>query len=89
MRARVATAAPPDQRDSALERIDELAETIDAAEPEIGTVRYVLGWFTRKIPALAGTVRDLVLNPLVSRVVGAAGNVAAADFEQFLHDITT
>ncbi len=79
----------PDQRDGALERIGELAETINATEPEVGTLRYVLGWFTRKIPTLAGTVRDLVLNPLVSSVVGAAGNVAAADFEQFLQDITT
>jgi hypothetical protein len=89
LRNRVAAEAPPDQRDGALERIGELAETINAAEPEVGTLRYVLGWFTRKIPTLAGTVRDLVLNPLVSRVVGAAGNVAAADFEQFLQDITT
>ena len=89
LRARVAAEAPPDQCDGALERIDELAETVNATEPEVGTLRYVLGWFTRKIPALAGTVRDLVLNPLVSRVVGAAGDVAAADFEQFLRDITT
>jgi hypothetical protein len=89
LRSRVAAEAPLDQRDGALERIGELAETINATEPEVGTLRYVLGWFTRKIPALAGTVRDLVLNPLVSRVVGAAGNVAAADFEQFLQDITT
>ena len=89
LRAHVAATSPPEQRDGALERVDELGEAVTAAEPEIGTVRYVLGWFSRKIPALADTVRKLVLNPLVSRVVGAAGDVAATDFEQFLHDITT
>ena len=52
-------------------------------------MRYILNWFGRKIPALAGSVRDLVLNPLVSRVVGAADDVAAADLKQFLHEITT
>ncbi|WP_298797593.1 hypothetical protein [uncultured Pseudonocardia sp.] len=89
LRAHVAAAAPPEQVDGALERIDELAESVTAAEPEIGTVRYVLRWFRRNIPALAGTVQKLVLNPLLSRIVGAAGDVAAADFEQFLHDIAT
>jgi hypothetical protein len=40
----------------------------------------VLGWFREKVPALADAVRNLVLNPLVSRIVRAAGDVAAADF---------
>jgi len=88
LRAQVTADAPSDQRDSALERVDELAEAVTADEPEIGTLRYVLGWFRRKVPALAGAVRDLVLNPLVSRVVGAAGDVAAADFEHLLRDIS-
>jgi hypothetical protein len=89
LHAQVATAALAEQRDGALERVDELAESITAAQPEIGTMRYVLRWFHQKIPTLAGTVQKLVLNPLVSRVVGAAGDVAAADFEQFLHDLAT
>lgn len=88
LRARVAADAPSEQRESALERVDELAEAVTAEVPELGTARYVIGWFRKKIPTLAGAVRDLVLNPLVSRVVGAAGDVAAADFQQFLHDMT-
>ena len=87
LRARVAAESPPEQCTGALERVDELTDALTTEEPEIGTVRYVLGWFRKKAPALAGAVRDLILNPLVSRIVGAAGNVAAADFEQFLHDV--
>lgn len=88
LRAQVAANTPPEFRESALERIDELAEAVTAEQPELGTARYVLGWFRKKVPALAGAVHDLVLNPLVSRIVGAAGDVAAADFQHFLHDMT-
>jgi hypothetical protein len=88
LRAQVAANTPPECRESALERIDELAEAVTAEQPELGTARYVLEWFRKKVPALAGAVRDLVLNPLVSRIVGAAGDVAAADFQRFLHDMT-
>jgi hypothetical protein len=88
LRSRVATDAPLECRESALERVDELAEAVTAEEPELGTARYVMGWFRKKAPASAGAVRDLVLNPLVSRIVGAAGDVATADFQQFLHDVT-
>jgi hypothetical protein len=87
LRARVAAESLSEQRTGALERVDELTDALTTEEPEIGTVRYVLGWFRKKVPALAGAVRDLVLNPLVSRIVGAAGDVAAADFEQFLRDL--
>lgn len=88
LRAQVAANTPAEYRESALERIDELAEAVIADQPELGTARYVLGWFGKKVPALAGAVRTLVLNPLVSRIVGAAGDVAAADFQHFLHDMT-
>jgi hypothetical protein len=87
LRVQVAAEAPSDRRAGALERVDELTEALTTEEPEIGTVRYVLGWFRKQVPALAGTVRGLVLNPLVSRIVEAAGDVAAADFEQFLRDL--
>ncbi|MGI5133174.1 hypothetical protein ACQEVB_40680 [Pseudonocardia sp. CA-107938] len=87
LRTRIATEAPPERRDGAVERVDELAEAITAEQPDIGTVRYVLNWFRDKIGPLAGAVRDLVLNPLVAKVVGAAGDVAAKDLERLLHDV--
>lgn len=88
LRVQVAAEAPSEQRAGALERVDELTDALTTEEPEIGTVRYVLGWFRKKVPALTASIRDLVLNPLVSRIVGAAGDVAAADFEQFLRDLS-
>ena len=88
LRARIATEAPPERRDGAVERVEELAEAITAEQPDIGTVRYVLNWFRDKVGPLAGAVRDLVLNPLVAKVVGAAGDVAAQDFERLLRDVT-
>jgi hypothetical protein len=88
LRSRVAADTPPELRTSALERIDELAEAVTAEKPELDTARYVMGWFHRKVPTLASAVRTLILNPLLSRVVGAAGDVAAADLQHFLHDIS-
>lgn len=88
LRLQVQANTSPECREGALERIDELAEAMTAEQPELGTARYVLDWFRKKVPAMAGAVRTLILNPLVSRIVGAAGDVAAADFQHFLHDIT-
>jgi hypothetical protein len=87
LRVQVAEEAPSEQRVGALERLDELTDALTAEDPDVGTVRYVVAWFRKTVPALAIAVRDLVLNPLVSRIVGVAGDVAAADFERFLHDL--
>jgi hypothetical protein len=88
LRDRVAAEAAPDHRTGAVERVDELTEAITAEQPDIGTVRYVLKWFRTKVGPLASVVRDLILNPLVAKVVGAAGDVAAEDFERLLHEVT-
>jgi hypothetical protein len=88
LRAYVAAEAPAERREGAVERIDELAEAITAEQPDLGTVRYVLNWFRDKVGPLAGAIRDMVFNPLVAKVVGAAGDVAAKDFERLLHDVT-
>jgi hypothetical protein len=88
LRARIASEAPPERRDGAVERVDELATAITAEHPDVGTMRYVLNWFRDKVGPLAGAVREMVLNPLVAKVVGAAGDVAAKDFERLLQDVT-
>jgi len=80
LRARVAAGAPPDRRDAALERVDELEEAITAEEPDLTTVEYVRGWFVRHLPGLAGAVTGIIVDPVVGKLVEAAGQEIHANF---------
>ena len=82
LRAQVAAQAPPDKKDPALERVDELEEAITAEEPDLTTVEYVKKWFAKHLPQLAGAVTSVVLNPIVGKIVEAAGEVAASEFRK-------
>ena len=82
LRAQVAAQAPPDKKDPALERVNELEEAITAEEPDLTTVEYVKKWFAKHLPQLAGAVTSVVLNPIVGKVVEAAGEVAASEFRK-------
>jgi len=88
LRAQVLAQAPAQRGAQALERIDELEEAITAAEPDVTTMRYVKGWFAKHLPGLAGAVVGVVVNPVVGKLVAAAGDVAAAQFQQLLSDRT-
>jgi len=70
----VAAEAPPEQRAAAVERVEELHQAVFAEEPDLTTIQYVTRWFRRNLPALAGSVTALVVNPLVGRLVQLAGD---------------
>lgn len=72
--------APPEQRDAALERVDELQDAVIAQVPDLTTIAYVQRWFTRNLPKLAGAITGLIVHPLVGRVVESAGDLVAAEF---------
>lgn len=78
----VADSAPPETRDAALERVGELEAAITAEEPDLSTMEYVRNWFTRNLPKLAGAVTGLVVNPIVGKLVGAAGEALAGEFRR-------
>ena len=82
LRAQVTAQAPPDKKDPALERVDELEEAITAKEPDLTTMEYVKKWFAKHLPQLAGAVTSVVLNPIVGKVVEAVGEVAATEFRK-------
>lgn len=82
LRDRVAAEASADRRDSALERVDELEEAVVEGEPDVTTMAYVRSWFAKHLPALAGAVTALVVNPLVGKVVEAAGDLVAGEFRR-------
>lgn len=82
LRAQVAANAPPEAKDAALERVDELGEAIAAKEPDLTTMEYVTRWFGKHLPQMAGIVTGVVINPVVGKIVAAAGDLLAAQFKQ-------
>jgi hypothetical protein len=82
LKQKIAAQAPPEQRDAALERVDELHNAVVADKPDLTTMDYVRGWFGRNLPKLAGAVTGLLVHPLVGRVVEAAGDLVASEFKQ-------
>ena len=82
LRARVTADASPEQREAALERVDELEQAIVAEEPDLTTMEYVKSWFGRNLPKVAGTVTGLVVHPIVGKLVEAAGEAVAGEFRR-------
>ena len=55
---------------------------VNAEEPDLSVMEYVKGWFGKHLPQLAGAVASVVVHPVVGKVVGAAGDLAAAEFRR-------
>ena len=72
--------APPERRAAAVERVAELEQAILADEPDVTTIQYVGRWFRSNLPQLAGAVVSIVVNPIVGKLVGAAGDALVAEF---------
>ena len=84
LRARIDSAPDVDDaaRAAARERVDELEEAVTAQEPDLSTMEYVKKWFGRHLPTLAGAVASVVVNPIVGKLVAAAGDALSAEFRR-------
>jgi len=78
--AEVEANAPPERRAAAVERVAELEQAVLADEPDVTTIQYVGRWFRNNLPQLAGAVVGIVVNPIVGKLVGAAGDALVAEF---------
>jgi hypothetical protein len=74
--------ADPDTPDSAAEKLDELQEAVTGEAPSLSTMEYVRDWFVKHAPKFAGAVTALVVNPVVGAIVGAGGELLAAEFKR-------
>jgi hypothetical protein len=83
LRSEVASRTPPEQREAALAKIAEL-ETAIAGEdqPDLVTMDYVRGWFSKRLPQFAGAVVSLIVHPLVGQLVTAAGESMVEEFHR-------
>ena len=82
LKARVETEAPPEKKDEALAQVQELEESIAGKEPDVDRMSGVKSWFKRHLPTLAGAVVSVVINPIVGKVVEAAGTGLASEIER-------
>ena len=80
LRELVAEQSPSDQKEEALHEVDLLQEAVEEDEPNLSKMESVLNWFKDNIPQLAGAVASVILNPIVGKVLEAAGELAAEEF---------
>ena len=84
LRARVEAEASPEKKAEALQQVKELQETIETKDPEDVPDRLggVKSWFKRNLPTLAGAVVSVIVNPIVGKVVEAAGTGLASEVQR-------
>jgi hypothetical protein len=80
LKAKIEQEVAPADKEKALERVNELKEAVTAKEPDITTMEYVKNWFGKNVPAVASSVVDLIVNPVVGKFVAAGGKALAATF---------
>jgi len=84
LRAAVEQVAPAERRQAGQERITELQEAVMADEPDLTTMEYVRKWFTRNLPGVAGAVAAIIVDPIVGKLVAAAGDALVVEFDRRL-----
>ena len=82
LRARVAAEAPPEMADEAQQQVDELEEAATAEKPDVSRMKRVRDWFVEHLPSIAGGVTSLLVNPILGKVVEAAGDLTAGELRR-------
>ncbi len=77
LKQQIALQAPADKKEAALQRVDELQQEVVSQKPSLTTFEYMRNWFAKNLPSMAGAVASVVVNPIVGKVVEAAGTIAA------------
>lgn len=80
LRTQIEAEVPPEKQAPALERVQEMEEAITAEKPDLDTLSGVKAWFGKHLPAMAGAVTSVVVNPIVGQLVSAAGETLADEF---------
>jgi hypothetical protein len=82
LKQQIEAQAPPDKKAAALERAGELEEEVTSKKPSLTTMEYVRDWFAKNAPGLVGSITSVVINPIVGKVVQAAGEIAVSELKR-------
>ncbi len=72
----------PEKKAEALEKAGELRSAVMGKKPDPSQMASVREWFVRNAPGIAGAVTSLVVNPIVDKLVEAAGDAIAGQFRR-------
>jgi len=84
LKEQIAKSAPADKKEDALQKADELQATVMAKRPDPSKMAAIRDWFVRNAPGIAGAVTGLVVNPIVGKLVAAAGDAVVNEFKKKL-----
>ena len=84
LRSEIKMQTSTDTRDSASQKIVELEKAITEKKPDVSKIDRLKKWFLKNLPYLAGAVINVLINPIVGKVVEAAGDLAAGEFRRRL-----
>ena len=82
LRGRVTAEAPPALASEAQAQVDALEKAATAEEPDLSAMERVRDWFVEHLPSVAGSVTALLVNPILGKVVEAAGELAAGELRR-------
>ena len=80
LRTRVESEAPPKQQKAALGQVDDLQSAL--SNSNLDRVERIRDWFAKHLPGLLGAVTTVFVDPIVGKVVEAAGEIAAEAFRK-------
>ena len=75
----IESSAPPEIKEQALQRANELQRAVLADKPDTSTMLNIRDWFVKNLPGIAGTVTGVLVNPIVGKLVQAAGDLAVKE----------
>jgi len=82
LRAQMAEQAPPEMEEEAKAKVDALEEAVTAKTPDLEKMARIREWFVKHLPSAVGTVTSVLVNPILGKVVEAAGDLAAEQLRQ-------
>ena len=82
LRAEVERDAPPEVREEAVKQADAIKEATLGPKPDVSVMAQAKNWFLKHAPGLLGAVTTVIVNPIVGKVVQAAGDAVAAEYRK-------
>jgi hypothetical protein len=81
-RAEVARDAPPEVREEAIKQAEVLEKATTGPKPDVSAMASARRWFLEHAPRLFGAVTSVIVNPIVGKVVQAAGDAIASEYRR-------